>query len=327
MSVVASYDANGFRSFLASPQVFTLDLSHASIIEIIDKYCHMKSMVSPGVFRSHKCLNKQIRDIQSRFGCVLMPEQITDIFWHYFISFAINEGGLALSSVKTICAQLRSILHWASRHRCNVSPSYDFVKLPSYSHQQIALTPDEVSHIYHFDLNTVKCRPQHRRNLELVRDAFVLACQLGQRHSDYVRIDRTCFDRNIFTILQQKTGVSARVDIERHSIDRNTTYALLEKYDYRCPYVADISNFNHYLHELLHHIGGSFDELVKREEKVNGVIETTFEPKWKLVTSHTPRRTFVTINILRGLSEAEVRRASGHKSSSSFEKYLCYFND
>ena len=126
--------------------------------------------------------------------------------------------------------------------------------------------------------------------------------------------------------MQQKTGNTARVDIDRHSLDSNTTHALLEKYNYKCPYTANLTNYNHYLHELLRHIGGSFNGMVKREEKVNGIVETTFEPKWKLVTSHTPRRTFVTVNILRGFSEAEVRRASGHKSSSSFEKYLCYYD-
>lgn len=122
------------------------------------------------------------------------------------------------------------------------------------------------------------------------------------------------------------TGTMARVDIERYSLDRNTTYTLLEKYDYKAPYSSDIGNFNHYLHELLRHIGGPFDEMIKREEKVNVVVQTSFEPKWKAISSHTPRRTFITVNILRGLSEAKVRRASGHKSSSAFEKYLCYYD-
>lgn len=326
MSILSSFSASDFRSYLSSPQVFTLDLSRASLIEIISKYCDVKSLVSPQIARSHRSLVKQLNAIQSQFGCTLMPEQVTDIFWNYFVAFSLNEGHLALSSVKTLCSQLRSILNWASRHNARVSPSYDFVKLPSYSHQQIALTPDEVSHIYHFDLNTIACRSHHRKNLELVKDSFVLACQLGQRHSDFIRLDKTCFDRNIFTILQQKTGSTARVDIEKFALDRNTTYALLEKYNFKCPYLADISSYNKLIHELLRSIGGSFSDMIKREEKVNGVVETSFEPKWSLVSSHTPRRTFITVNILRGFSEAEVRRASGHKSSSAFEKYLCYYD-
>jgi integrase len=154
---------------------------------------------------------------------------------------------------------------------------------------------------------------------------FVLSCNLGQRFSDMVRIDRSCFDRNIFTILQQKTGAYARVDIERMSMDRKTTYEILEKYDYRPPLATEVTGYDRHLKELLQYIG--FNELVKQETKVNGQVEVKYEPKWRLIGSHTARRTFATNNILRGLKTSEIRRATGHKSESSFEKYICYFDE
>jgi integrase len=163
------------------------------------------------------------------------------------------------------------------------------------------------------------------KKLEKVRDMFVLSCNLGQRFSDMTRIDRTCFDRNIFFIVQQKTGNTARVDIDRMSIDKNTTYAILEKYDYKSPITTDISNYDKYLKELLRYIG--FNELIKRETKINGHIEVKYEEKWKLIGSHTARRTFATNNVLRGFKTSEIRRATGHKSESAFEKYICYFDE
>lgn len=54
-----------------------------------------------------------------------------------------------------------------------------------------------------------------------------VSCNLGQRFSDMIRIDKSCFDRNIFTIFQQKTGNKARVDIDKMSIDKKTTYYIL----------------------------------------------------------------------------------------------------
>ena len=44
-------------------------------------------------------------------------------------------------------------------------------------------------------------------------------------------------------------------------------------------------------------------------------------------TNDFARRTFAANNILRGLKASEIRRATGHKSESSFEKYICYFDD
>ena len=321
-----TYSTNDFGSYLRESKnsFFTLDLSNASLLEVIDELVKMKSKMSPNYEKSFSTLRLHIKAIEKQFSCRLMPYQVTDIFWHNFIPYLIGKG-LALSSIKKVCSQLRTALDWGARHRAKISPTFDIVKIPPYCRQQVALTQDEVSHIFHFDLSTIKRRPQHLRKLEHVKDMFVLSCNLGQRFYDMVRIDKSCFDRNIFTILQQKTGTYARVDIERMSIDRNTTYKILEKYDYKSPLTTDISCYNKYLKELLHHIG--FNELVKQETKVNGHIDIKYVPKWQLVGSHTARRTFATNNILRGLKASEIRRATGHKSESSFEKYICYFDD
>lgn len=327
MQVSQSFDACGFSSYLAKPQTFSLDLSNATLLEAIDAMCKVKDVLSPSTTKHHSCLKYQLNAIEKAFNCTLMPNQVTDVFWNYFVSFMLNESHLAVSTIKTCCAQLRSVLNWASRHNCPISPSYDFIQLPKYNHEQIALTPDEVSHIYHFDLLSINKRSQYIRNLERVRDHFVLSCSLGQRFSDMIRIDKSCFDRNIFSIMQQKTGAKCRVDIDKMSMDANTTYAILEKYGYQAPIQGDISNFNKYLKELLQHIGCEFLDDVKRETKVNGVIDTKFFSKYKLISSHTCRRTFATVNVLRGYREAEIRRATGHKTSDAFSKYLWYFDD
>jgi integrase len=293
-------------------------------MEVIDELIKMKSRLSPNYAKSFSTLRLHLAGLEKQFHCTLLPHQITDLFWHNFIPFLTN-AGIALSSVKKVCSQLRTALDWGARYGARIAPSFDIVKIPPYCRQQVALTPDEVSHIYHFDLSSVNRRPQHLRKLERVRDMFVLSCNLGQRFSDMVRIDKTCFDRNIFTILQQKTGTYARVDIERMCLDRKTTYAILEKYGYRSPVTTDISCYDRYLKELLQYVG--FKELIKRETKVNGVVEVTYEPKWKLISSHTARRTFATNNLVRGLKTSEIRRATGHRSESAFEKYICYFDE
>lgn len=307
---------------VSKDQHFVLDLSQSTLLEIIEELIKMKKKLSPKYGKGLQFLVRHIRIIEEQYACTLMPIQITDIFWHHF-THHLQQCGISISSIKTVCSQLKSALSWASKHRAIIAPSYDLVSLPNYQHQQIALTPDDVSRIYHFDVNSIPKRPQYRRHMERVRDMFVLSCNLGQRYSDMVRIDKQSFDFNRFSIVQQKTGSKAVVDIDKFCVDRRMVYQILEKYNYEAPFSGDISSYNKYLKYLMQHIG--FVEEIKRETKVAGMIHTERIPKYKLIGSHTGRRTFVTINLLRDIPLHEIMRASGHTSYSSFQKYWCYY--
>ena len=186
---------------LSKDQQFVLDLSQATVLEILDEQVKLKQKMSPRFGKSVSCLKRHLRIIEQQYACTLMPVQITDIFWVHFTHY-LQCAGLTIPSIKTLCSQLKSALAWASRHRAIISPSYDLIQLPDCKHQQIALTPDDVSRIYHFDIKSMGKRPQYLRHMERIRDMFVLSCNLGQRYSDMVRIDKSSFEFNKFTIVQ-----------------------------------------------------------------------------------------------------------------------------
>ena len=317
--------ASDFGSYLrvSKDNPFILDLSKSTLLEIIEEHIKMKQKMSPKYGKGLSCLKRHLGIIQDRYACTLMPIQITDIFWAHFVNY-LQGAGLSMSSIKTLFSQLKSTLTWASRHKAEVAPSYDIFTLPNFQNQQIAMTLDDVSHIYHFDISTIKKRPQYLRHLEIVRDMFVLSCNLGQRFSDMIRIDKFSFDHGIFSIVQQKTGNKAVVDIDKFCIDKKMVYQILEKYDYSSPLTTDISAYNKYLKYLMKAVG--FTDLIKRETKTEGTIKSEYIPKYKLIGSHTARRTFVTVNLLRGIPLHELMRASGHTSYSSFQKYWCYYD-
>lgn len=254
----------------------------------------MKSRLSPKFSKGFSSIRYNLAQVEQTFRCTLLPHQISEIFWHNFIPYLLNRG-LALSSIQTICSQLKCTLAWGARFGAKVSPTFDLVRVPSYNHEQISLTPDDVSHIYHFDLRNIKRRPQRKRVLQQIKDMFVLSCNLGQRHSDMVRIDR------------------------------KTTYAILEKYNYEAPYKGDISHYNKGLKELLDIMG--FHEEIKQDTKVSGHIRTDLVPKYKLVSSHTARRTFATTNVMKGTRISEIRRATGHRTEAAFDRYVCYWDE
>ena len=312
-----------FRSYLEHSlrDPFTMNLKDCSLTEIIIACIKAKSKLHPHYKESLGCLTHNLHILEEYYHISLQSVQITDVFWGYFIAFC-EQRGLKLSTIETMCNQLRSILNWAVKYNATVSPTYTDFDIKRPRNQEIALTADEVSRVTYFDIDRFYAdrRSDFRETMHRVRDMFVLSCNLFQRHSDMVRIDPGCFERNIFRITQQKTGNLAIVNIDLYSIEPKTTYRLLEKYGYRAPYTATIGNYNYYLHQLMRDVG--LVDPVRIEERHQGKLIAKNIPKWKLISSHTARRTAITVNVIRGHNVHELRRCSGHTDLRVFDNYV-----
>jgi integrase len=57
--------------------------------------------------------------------------------------------------------------------------------------------------------------------------------------------------------------------------------------------------------------------------KYRGVEKVEFiEPKYKFISTHTARRTFVTLSLEKGMRPETVMSITGHKDYHSFKKYI-----
>ena len=327
---------SGFREYLTSSMgnMFALDLSSCSVIECINKMCEIKSRSHPKIRQNYRMLVAKLKSIEQEFGCTIMPAMISSVFWNHFVPFLADQK-LKYSTIGHVKANLIAVLNWSSKYGVKLNPSYSEVDIPNYIPSKISLTPDEISHIYHFKIGqeetysirskkVLKLRKNKIETLGKVRDMFVLGCNLGQRYSDLVRISPENFKNGQFSIVQQKTGNKCFVPINQLSIDSRITFAILEKYDYRAPYTGDINNYNSYLHELLRHIGEDFMEEVHIDNKINGVITRETKRRYQLISSHSARRSFATINTLRNIPRSKILRATGHSSEKAFVRYICY---
>ena len=298
-----------------------LDLSDKSLMEVIEECIKVKEKSHP-TYRSHcSGIIYNLTLLEKHYNITLKPIQVTDVFWSYFIKFC-QDRGLRPSTISTMCQQLHAILHWATKYNAQVSPSYDDFVAPKVKSQEIALTADEISRIAYFDVDLFykDRRADFIDTMRRMRDMFVLSCNLFQRYSDMVRIEPSCFDKNIFKITQQKTENTAVVNIDKYSIDPKTTYRILEYYNYEAPYKGTIGNYNYYLHLLMKDIG--FIENVRIENKINGEMIIENIPKYKLISSHTARRTAITINVLRGHNIHSIKKCSGHTDLRVFDNYI-----
>lgn len=194
----------------------------------------------------------------------------------------------------------------------------------------IYLTKEELEGLYNMELVGLE---------EKVRDAFLIACYTGQRHSDFSQLKTSCFDtifdgKMVIRKVQTKTTTQVVIPI----LD-NKLKIILEKYNYKVPEIGDIV-MNRYLKrigEKLSHTVKSLAKdvktiLTKDEREAEKSKKKTFRRdedgnvikyKWELIVTHTGRRTCATnMYLSRKYTTREMMLVTGHKKEENFMKYI-----
>lgn len=176
---------------------------------------------------------------------------------------------------------------------------------------EVALNFDEIMKLYVYDFSP------YDKNYELVRDNFILACLTGLRWGDWeISKDMivTVKGHKMIQVLTEKTHTMVLIPL--HSI----ALAILEKYDFN---LRGLSNqkTNQYLKEMCQ-LTGYFNgiELLKKTES-GKAIQLKVE-KWREITAHTARRTFVTTALLvLNMPSVVVRSITGHTTDRQLFRY------
>lgn len=201
---------------------------------------------------------------------------------------------------------IQTFMNWAANN--NHHKNFDFKKFekPKSETDEIALSFEEVEHLYTFDLSA-------RKSLERVKDVFVFGCATGMRYSDYSKIKKENINNGQIFINSKKQKNNLGIPLN------NFSKSILEKYDYNLPVISP-QKFRQYIKEACKIAGFTNDTLKTTfigKERIEEVI-----PKYNRISTHTARRTFITISLDKGMRPEIVMSITGHKSYSSFKKYI-----
>ena len=211
---------------------------------------------------------------------------------------------------------------------------------------EVYLTTEELRGLYDMKLSGVE---------EKVRDVFLIGCFLGQRVSDYGRIEPDWFSTTtngvkVINIQQKKTGNEVCIPIVGNQLE-----TLLEKYNYCVPKICEveidrtIKDICERLSVFIPSLAVKEKTILKKHEKhalytnkeggrkqfeINEKGEC-IKPKWAMVASHTARRTCITNMYLARKSDGtpkytigEMMHVSGHKTETQFRGYIkCSLNE
>ena len=194
---------------------------------------------------------------------------------------------------------------------------------------EIYLTNEELQALYDMELEGEDDR---------VRDVFLVGCYTSQRFSDYSRISAknvTFHDGvGIITLVQQKTNTEVTIPILNDNLLR-----IFEKYNYNLPNIQN-QRLNNKIKEILEALAETMPSLKhelptkltldhqKKEQQSKEIYKRNSQgealiPRYKLATTHTARRTGITLMYLEKILDTyEMMSISGHKTESVFNDYI-----
>lgn len=213
--------------------------------------------------------------------------------------------------IAKVISQIKLFIREAKEKRLEINPDIESKKFTFTTDETIDtyLNPSEIDLINNLDLTD-------NASLDNVRDLFIIGLWTGLRISDLKRINHFLFTKNTIVISEtDKTGVTVEIPI--HPQVRN----ILIKRANKMPNVISTQKFNDYIKEvcklarITQIILGNIKD-PKTNRKVRGHY-----PKYKLISSHTARRSFAT-NHYGDLPDRTIMACTGHKSLQQFHKYL-----
>jgi integrase len=166
----------------------------------------------------------------------------------------------------------------------------------------------EIELVYNLDLSD---------NIELdnVRDLFIVGLWTGLRISDLKRINTFDFTTGNIRILEtEKTNVYVEIPIHEN------LKSILVKRNGQLPQMSD-QHFNRKVKDVCEKAGITKEILGNLKDPTINRKVKSFYPKYKLISSHTCRRSFIS-NHYGKISDKTLMSISAHKSVAQFLSYV-----
>ena len=291
--------------------------SELSFFEVIERLLNeKKGLVTDTTLRSYKQAKKRLEEYQSQTRTALDFDTIDMTFYSSFNSF-LEKQNYSLNTIGKHIKTIKTFFNYALNEGYTTNQKFknkSFVSKKEIT-TEIYLTEEEIQKMYKHDFSK---HPQ----LELVRDIFLIGCYTGQRVSDYNGLKKEDIEiidkQKYFKIKQQKNRKNGK--IVYCPITKEIQSIMSKRHNGLPPKKIPEQDINDLIKEVGQELG--FNEDVKCEYTKGGVLHTEFIPKYKLIKSHTARRSFCTNKYKAGMSVFDIMLFSGHTTEKEFYKYI-----
>lgn len=265
-----------------------------------------KPTKSPRTIQKYKTLKNQLVDFQSKKHFLISFEKIDPKFYELLSSYYIEGLKLLNNSTSKYIKTLKTFLTWATERGVNKNIAYQKFKAQEKDADIIYLTEVELFKIYNLNLSN---------NLKLnnIRDTFCFQCFTGLRYSDIKKLQKENFEKEEIHLVSDKTSERLIIPLNKYAL------SILIRNNYILPVISN-QKTNLFLKELGRE-AELFETVILTQFRGAKEIQVK-KMKYEFLTSHTARRTFVTLSLEKGMRPEIVMNITGHKVYATFKKYI-----
>lgn len=239
-------------------------------------------------------------------------DEVNDGWLQEFLASLLDAGLRNVTIVKML-DMLNWFLRWADAHGKMKDHSWQQFKpmLKCLPRKVLFLTREELMRVLCLDLC---CTAE----LDDARDLFCLLCFTSLRYSDLSQLKCLQVKEDHIELVTQKTSHPLIIELNHYS------KAILLKHQGRhTPYAMPRMNIQR-LNLLIKEIGrrANLNEMVQMVWYVGSERRESVNPKWKLLSSHCGRRTFICNSLSMNIPAETVMRWTGHSSYKSMKPYI-----
>lgn len=319
--------ASGFDVIIDSIKKH-FDKRETGFLNIYDKFLETKkSVYTEKHLYKFQSLKNVLKDFQQSENEKLTFIKITPAFFEKFFSYLVNDKGLLSNSAHKQISFLKTFLIWCNDNSYCNNLSYRSFKAKTEQNDVIYLAenelmklynlmPDDLHPFYEISVENDKTKKINRDTLLKARDLFCFQCFTGARFGDVQNITSDDVKGPLWKLHTQKTKQIIDIPLNDFAL------SILQKYsEYPQPLpVMTNQKINLYL-KILCEAAGINEPVKVVKFKGTKREERTFK-KYELIATHTARRTFVSLSLMKGMSPETIMRITGHSDYKMMKKYL-----
>ena len=228
-----------------------------------------------------------------------------DSAFHFRLVQKMQEADFALNYQWKTISQLKTVMNEGRKLKYHTNLEYQDFKTKREDVDTVYLTKDEVERLWEYV-------PKGELDRK-ARDLFLLGVYSCARFSDYSRLTKDMIHEGVIHFTQVKTAGSVMVPASPRLV------SILDRNGGRAPDLAQ-QHLNEWIKRVCKAVG--IDEMVEVTVS-NGIAhKTELKHKYEMVSSHTARRTGITLLYMTGIPLQQVMLISGHKDEDSIRHYL-----